>query len=130
MTTEAVVGAFFETLSSGDLVRLREFFDGDSTWEIVATGIPGAGTHTGQEGIIDGFLAPVRGMFEPGDPNVAVTQLIADGDRAAVEATGTGRFLDGRTYDNRYAYWIVVEGGRIRSIKEYMDSSYVAGLAL
>jgi len=130
VTTEAVVRSFFETLSSGDLARLREFFDADSTWEIVATGIPGAGTHTGPEGIVDGFLAPVRGLFEPGDPKVDVEQVLADGDRAAVEASGRGRFRDGRVYDNRYAYWIVVDGRRIRSIKEYMDSSYVAGLSL
>ena len=130
MTAETVVRTFFTTLSSGDLVRLRTFFDGASTWEIVATGIPGAGRHTGPEEIIDVFLEPVRAMFEPGDPKVDVLQLVADGDRVAVEATGKGRFLDGRPYDNRYAYWIVVDGALIRSIKEYMDSSYVAGLAL
>ena len=122
--------SFFETLSSGDLEGVRGFFDDESTWFIVATGIPGAGAHTGASAIVDGFLAPVRGLFEPGEPKVEIRNLIADGDLVAVEATGRGRFLDGRVYDNRYSYWIEVDGGKIRSIKEYMDSSYVAGLGL
>ena len=130
MTQSDVVRSFFATLSSGDLARLAEFFDDRSAWHICATGIPGAGVHTGRKGIIDEFLAPVRGMFEPGDPKVAIANLIADGDLVAVEATGRGRFLDGRVYENRYAYWIEVDGSTIRTIKEYMDSAYVASLAL
>ena len=130
MTSSELVRSFFATLSSGDLECLREFFDDESTWDICATGIPGAGTHTGREGIVDGFLRPVRGLFESGEPKVEITNLVADGNLVAVEATGRGRFLDGREYDNRYAYWIEVDGGTIRTIKEYMDSSYVAGLAL
>ena len=121
---------FFATLSAGDLEGVRSFFDEDSTWFIVATGIPGAGEHRGADAIVDGFLAPVRGLFEPGQPKVEIVRLVGDGDLVAVEATGRGRFLDGRDYDNRYAYWIEIAGGRIRTIKEYMDSSYVAGLAL
>lgn len=53
MTSSELVRSFFATLSSGDLERLREFFDDESTWHICATGIPGAGAHTGREGIMD-----------------------------------------------------------------------------
>ena len=79
---------------------------------------------------MDGFLAPVRGLFEPGEPKIEISNLIGDGDLVAVEATGHGRFLDGRVYDNRYSYWIEIDGRKIRTITEYMDSSYVAGLDL
>jgi ketosteroid isomerase-like protein len=130
MTSAELVRSFFETLSSGDLEGVRGFLDDESTWLIVATDIPGAGAHTEASGIVDGFLAPVRGLFEPGEPKVEISNLIADGDLVAVEATGRGRFLDGRIYDNRYSYWIELDGAKIRSIKEYMDSSYVAGLGL
>ena len=130
MTNGELVRSFFETLSSGDLEGLRSYFDDESTWLICATGIPGAGAHKGRRGIIDDFLAPVRGMFEPGQPKVEITNLIARGDWVAVEATGRGRFLDGRDYENRYSYWIEIDGLTIRTLKEYMDSNYVAGLAL
>jgi ketosteroid isomerase-like protein len=125
-----LVRSFFATLSSGDLERLAGFFDDRSEWQICATGIPGAGVHTGTAGIIDGFLGPVRGLFEPGEPKVEIVNLLGDGNLVAVEATGRGRFLDGRVYENRYAYWIEVDGTTIRRIAEYMDSAYVASLAL
>jgi ketosteroid isomerase-like protein len=130
VTNADVVRAFFVALSTGDLDRVAPFFDERSEWHICATGIPGAGVHQGRAGIVEGFLAPVRGLFEPGDPKVEVVNLVADGHLVAVEATGRGRFLDGRIYENRYAYWITVEGSRVRTIKEYMDSAYVASLAL
>ena len=79
---------------------------------------------------MDDFLTPVRGLFEPGQPKVEIGNVIANGDVVAVEATGHGRFLDGREYHNRYAYWIEIDRATIRTIREYMDSSYVAGLAL
>ena len=96
MTNEELVRTFFATLSAGDLEGVRGFFDEDSTWFIVATGIPGAGEHRGADAIVDGFLAPVRGLFEPGQPKVEIVRLVGDGDLVAVEATGRGRFLDGR----------------------------------
>jgi ketosteroid isomerase-like protein len=130
VTPEEVVRSFFATLSSGDLDRLGGFLDDRSEWHICATGIPGAGVHTGRAGIVDGFLGPVRGMFEPGEPKVEIVNLVAQGPLVAVEATGRGRFLDGRVYENRYAYWIELDGETVRTIKEYMDSAYVASLAL
>ena len=32
--------------------------------------------------------------------------------------------------ENRYSFWVEVDGATIRTLKEYMDSNYVAGLVL
>jgi ketosteroid isomerase-like protein len=125
---EEFVRSFFETLSSGDLDRLASFFDAESAWTVCATGIPGAGTHQGSA-IIEEFLRPVRGMFEPGEPKVELTNLLAAGRWVAVEARGRGRFRNGPRYENRYSFWVEVDGQKIRTIREYMDSHYVATLA-
>ena len=122
---EELVRSFFTTLSSGDLDRLAAFFDADSTWTVCATGIPGAGTHRGRA-IVEEFLRPVRGMFAPGQPKVELTNVVAARGRVAVEATGRGRFLSGTPYENRYSFWLEVDGGTIRTIREYMDTHYVA----
>jgi ketosteroid isomerase-like protein len=103
-TNAQVVRHFFETLSTGDLERVRALFHPDATWAVMCDGIPGAGMHSGRDVIVDEFLAPVRGMFEPGDPKVQIDSLVADGNLVAVEARGRGRFLDGRPYENRYAF--------------------------
>ena len=128
MSGEALARSFFETLSSGDLDRVAAFFDADSTWTVCATGIPGAGTHRGAA-IVEQFLRPVRGMFAPGQPKVEITNLVAAGAWVALEAIGRGRFLSGTPYENRYSFWLEVDGGTIRTIREYMDSHYVAMLA-
>ena len=70
---EELVRRFFETLSFGDLERLRPMLHEDATWTVMATGIPGAGEKKGRNVIIDEFLAPVRGVFEDGDPKVSIS---------------------------------------------------------
>jgi len=125
---EELARAFFTTLSIGDLDRVAAFFDADSTWTVCATAIPGAGTHRGRA-IVEEFLGPVRGLFEPGQPKVEVTNVVSAGGWVAVEAIGRGRFRNGTPYENRYAFWLEVEGATIRTIREYMDTQYVATLA-
>lgn len=124
---EQLVLDFFEALSSGELDRLRPFLTADSVWKPMVTDIPGAGEHKGNA-IIDEFLAPVRGMFKPGDPKVHVTALISDGDTVAVESTSSGGLEDGRTYNNSYCWVFRVKDGKILRLHEYMDSHYVAQL--
>jgi uncharacterized protein len=128
VSAEALVRSFFATLSTGDLDRVATFFDSESTWTVCATGIPGAGTHRGPA-IVDEFLRPVRGMFAPGQPKVEITNLVAAGDWVALEAIGRGEFLSGTPYENHYSFWLEVDGGTIRTSREYMDSHYVAMLA-
>lgn len=124
---EQFVLDFFDALSSGDLERLRPFLTPDSVWKPMVRDIPGAGEYHGQD-IIDVFLAPVRGMFKPGDPKVHVGALISDGDIVAVESTSTGETQDGKIYDNSYAWVFRLKDGKLDRLHEYMDSHYVARL--
>jgi ketosteroid isomerase-like protein len=126
--SETLIRSFFATLSEGDLDRLGEFFDERSTWTICARDIAGAGTHTGRNAIIEGFLRPVRGLFEPGQPTIEVTRVIVDGRFVAVEAAGRGRLLNGNEYDNRYAYVIELDGTTVRALSEYMDTHHAASV--
>lgn len=125
---EQIVRAFFETLSSGDLERLRPLFHEQATWTGMASGIPGAGEKKGRKEIIDEFLAPVRGIFVDGDPKVLIELLILQGRYAAVEARGVGRFKNGKEYKNRYAFVIEIKDDKIFALREYMDSYYVSTL--
>lgn len=124
---EQLVLDFFAVLSSGDLEALRAFFHDKSVWEPKVKGIAGAGEHVGMA-IIDLFLAPVRGMFEAGDPKVHVTNLFSDGEIVGVESYSTGKTLDGKVYENDYAWVFRVSNGKIDRMHEYMDSHYTAKL--
>jgi hypothetical protein len=122
---EQLVRSFFETLSTGDLERLRPLLHKDATWRVMSRGIPGAGVHTGRDFIIDQFLAPVRGLFEPGDPKVDIDTIIGKGNLVAVETKGRGRLKNGKDYNNLYAWMIEIKDGKIYELREYMDSHYI-----
>lgn len=124
---EQLVLDFFEVLSSGDLEALRAFFHEHSVWEPKVKAIAGAGRHVGAD-IIDTFLAPVRGLFEPGDPKVHVQTMFSAGPYVCVESNSTGTTLDGKGYDNDYCWVFEVADGKIDSMREYMDSHYTAKL--
>jgi ketosteroid isomerase-like protein len=124
---EQLVLDFLDVLSSGDLEKLREFFHEKSVWQPKVKGNAGAGEHVGMD-IIDLFHDAVRGMFEAGDPKVHVTNLFSDGGTVGVESYSTGKTLDGKVYENDYAWVFSVSNGKIDRLHEYMDSHYTAKL--
>jgi ketosteroid isomerase-like protein len=125
---EKIVRHFFDTLSSGDLEKLRLLLHEDATWSIMGTGIPGAGDKKGRKEIIDVFLGPVRGMFVPGDPKVLIQHLVLQGPYAAIEAKGLGKFKNGKDYNNRYAFMLEIKDDKVFVLREYMDTYYVSTL--
>ena len=123
---EQIVRQFFEALSSGDLKKLCMMLHEQATWDVMVTGIQGAGEKRGRKTIIDDFLKPVReGLFEPGDPKVLIQSLVLQGPRAGVEAKGLGKLKNGKEYDNRYAFMIEIKDDRIFPLHEYIDSYYM-----
>lgn len=128
--TEKVARNFFKTLSTGNLEKIRPLFHERASWKVMATGIPGEGERTGRDNIVDNFLAPVRGMFVPGDPKVVIDKLTCQGSRAVAETRGLGTFRDGRKYSNRYAFVLEIKDGKVYALREYMDSFYVHSLGV
>jgi len=127
--SETVVRRFFDVLNTGDLEKIRACFHPDATWTPMAkTNIPGMGVHRGRSGIVDEFLAPVRGLFVDGDPKNTIENIFGKGDQVLVETHGTGTFRNGRSYDNRYAWIVQVKDGTIFAIREYMDTAYIASV--
>ena len=125
---EQTVIDFFRILSSGELEAIRATLHPDAEWRPMVKDIPGAGVHAPRDYIVDQFLAPVRGMFVPGDPKTTVLSIVSKGPLVMCESRGLGKLPDGRTYDNLYAWAVEVKDGKIFAIREYMDSHYVAKL--
>ncbi len=125
---ERVVIDFFATLATGNLDAIRQALHEEATWIPMVRGVPGAGKHVGRKGIVDEFLAPVRGLFKPGDPKVHMKTIASNGPLVLTETYGTGTLVDGRPYENHYCWAVEVRDGKVFAIREYMDSLYVAGL--
>jgi uncharacterized protein len=127
MTTrnEDLVREFFATLSTGDLEALRTLIHPEGSWEAMATTVPGAGLTSGGDAVIDDFLKPVRGMFEPGDPKIRVKQTFAGGNFVCAETEAIGELSNGNHYHNHYAWVIEIKDDKVCHLREYMDTAYI-----
>jgi len=126
--SERLVLQFFATLGSGDLEKVRGMLHENASWTPQVRAVPGAGVHRGRRAIVDEFLAPVRGLFRPGDPKVIVDTLASKGPLVFAESHSEGCLADGRPYENLYAWAVEVREGKIFAVREYFDSHYVVGL--
>ncbi len=122
---ENLVRDFFAVLSTGDLEKIRATLHPDASWTPMVKNVPGAGVHQPRDVIVDEFLAPVRGMFEEGDPKTTVNNIFSKGDVVCAETRAVGKLSNGNTYDNLYCWVIEIKDGLIHAIREYMDSQYV-----
>jgi ketosteroid isomerase-like protein len=119
---------FFAALSTGDLEKIRATFHDEAVWQVQVKGILGEGSHRGKNTIVDEFLAPIRGMFKPGEPKVTVNSIASQGPLVIGECSGRGTFLDGRPYENLYVFALEFKDGKVYRLREYMDSLYIARL--
>ena len=122
---EQIVRDFFATLSTGDLELIRATLHPDASWLPMVKSVPGAGIHEPRDVIVDEFLAPVRGIFEDGDPKTEVDNIFAKGNVVCAETRGMGKLRNGNTYNNQYCWVIELKDGLVWKIREYMDSHYV-----
>jgi ketosteroid isomerase-like protein len=122
---EDLVRNFFAVLSTGDLENIRATLHPDASWTPMVKNVPGAGVHQPRDVIVDEFLAPVRGMFEPGDPKTTVNNIFCKGNLVCAETRALGKLSNGNVYDNLYCWVIEVRDDSIYAIREYMDSQYV-----
>jgi ketosteroid isomerase-like protein len=61
-----------------------------------------------------------------GPATMIVHDVIADGDKVAVEAESHMPLKNSKIYNNKYHFKIVVRDGRLSEIKEYGDTKHVA----
>jgi len=60
----------------------------------------------------------------PSGLRFTVLDAIAEGAKVAVEAESHGYTRDGRLYANVYHLLVELENGRIRRVREYLDSGH------
>lgn len=125
---EAIVRKFFDVLSTGHLENIRKTLHPEASWTPMVKNVPGAGVHKPRDVIVDEFLAPVRGLFEDGDPKVKVNNIFCKGNLVCAETRALGKMKNGNTYDNLYCWVVEVRDGLIYALREYMDSAYIQSI--
>ncbi|HWU06174.1 MAG TPA: nuclear transport factor 2 family protein [Streptomyces sp.] len=123
---KATVRALLDALNQKDWERYGELLAPDVEYTIMGYELPGAGTMDREATLKQ--LPAVLGLFADDSPRVEITQLIVEGSWVVAEAQGTGSFRDGTVYENRYSTTYEVVDGRIRTVREYMDTQHMANL--
>jgi ketosteroid isomerase-like protein len=112
-----------ESFNGGDVEAIRATFAPEATWWLGGD-LPVAGTYVGRDAVMDEFLARGIDLYEPGTLRFEVVNTIAQGDQVMLELEVTGRSAAGAEYRNHYAFVVTVAGGKVRAVREYLDTLY------
>lgn len=123
MNNKETVKQFVEALRVSDTETLKSMITDDFSWWIAghADELQTAGEH--DRDFFLGFFGGGAEMF-PNGVQFEVTGMVADGDKVAAEAHLTAATAMGSAYDNRYHFLFTIEEGRIKRMKEYMDTHH------
>ncbi len=115
---------FFDCLNAGDLSGALALMSDDATWWIAGKSeqLPAAGLYSKEK--IARLLANMGSQL-PNGLKVTLDSLVAEGDKVAVEAESYGELHNGRVYNQQYHFLITIQDGRIKAIKEYLDTQHV-----
>lgn len=121
-----IVRNFWAALFSRDPVRIKDAVAEDVEWiappgnaTAVALGVP---HHMiGPDAICRFVLEDVRRLFSNGI-EVEVLSVTVGDDRVVFEQRQTALLANGRNFDLTYVFIFEIAGGRVRQVREYMDT--------
>jgi ketosteroid isomerase-like protein len=125
-TGRAVAVEMYASLSRRDIARYFECLSDDvriTLWGDHRL----SRTFVGKDDIRTNMFGPVVEKLEAGI-QLELTNVIAEGNRVAIEAHGRARSKDGRDYHNRYCFVVTVENGKVVESHEYMDTQLVKAI--
>ncbi len=118
---KSTVKRFFQAMNEGDVDAIIGAYSDDACLQTMGnTLISGV---FGREQI----AAAAGSIFEvfPRGLRFEIIDMVADGNKVAVEATSEGEHVSGQTYSNEYHFLFEFDGGKLTRLKEYMDTERV-----
>ena len=120
------VKAFFAAIGSGDKEALLAVVAEDIEWIIPGKDWPLAGTYHGHAGLAK-LLETASGSIET---STEPREYIAQGDRVLVIGFASGKIkATSKTFVDDWIFAITVKGGKLTSIREYIDTQALARAA-
>jgi uncharacterized protein len=129
MSVEAnkeLVVSTWKAFAKGDIKTAFANMSDDVSWMI-----PGAlpnlsGMRKGKSGIVE-FARQAAKMF-PAGLSSEIRRVYGDADTVVIEMTNRGKLFNGKDYENEYCFVFEIEAGKIRRVREYVDTQKVANL--
>lgn len=115
----------WKTFSSRDAKRIAALFTDDAEWiapkgNATAVALDHADHMVGAQAIARFIAQEMHRMFSEVD--IAFRGVYADGDVVIVEERMRATLPGGKPYENDYCFVFTVAGGKIREVREYMDT--------
>jgi ketosteroid isomerase-like protein len=110
----------WDAIGKGDIKGAFANMSDDVSW-LVPGNLPGvSGLKRGKDEILK-FMSGVGDTFPEGLQS-EIRKVHCDGDTVVVELTNRGRVRNGKQYENEYCFVFELEDGKIRRIREYVDT--------
>src|SRR5918997_2718190 len=127
MTVHAsYVKSLFANLENGKSGAFFEHVADDVEWTVMGTH-PLAGTYHTKDDFISHTFARLDQILKEG-VLLRVTNILVEGDSAAVEMESLSTALNGKPFDNRYCWIVHFSEGTIVEVRAYLDSALVQRL--
>jgi uncharacterized protein len=118
----ATVREFLEVFSTGNVPGILDRLDDDATWWVSGKTEGFAGTKTKDE--MGKLLESVVPVYTGGALKITPLQIVAAGDRVAVEAEGYAELTNGRVYNPQTSFFFRLANGKITEVREYLDTHH------
>ena len=117
---------FFAAIARGDKEGLLALVAEDIEWIIPGEHWPLAGTRHGHAGLADLLETASKSIETSTEPR----EFVAQGDRVLVVGFARGKIkATNKTFEDDWIFAITVRGGRLTSIREYIDTQALARAA-
>lgn len=113
---------FAELLKGNDTPFIDAMAE-DMQWTWMGSG-QWAKTFSGKQAVVDELWAAVKTTIRP-PFRVVADRILADGDWVVIEARGHNVTPEGKPYNNTYCWVCRVTDGKLRELREYMDTDLV-----
>jgi uncharacterized protein len=117
----AVARQFYDCFSTSDLEGVMATMSEEARFRV-----PGKPDEFGSAGWYD--KAKIRRLFEfmigrlKDGLKMNVLDVMADGDRVALQVESRGELDNGRVYNNEYFVLMTITDGKIREVRDYNDT--------
>jgi ketosteroid isomerase-like protein len=123
MSVEAnkqMVKSTWEAFVKGDLKTAFGNMSDEVSWLIPGNLSNLSGLRKGKPAILE-FARNAARTF-PNGLQTQINRVYGEGDTVILELTNRGKLANGRDYENEYCFVFELEAGKIRRVREYVDT--------
>lgn len=119
-TNKKIILEFFAVAEQGG--DIMAYLSDDLEWW-VPDSCPVAGTY--KKADLPEVLGPIFGMLKA-PPKFTINHITAEENRVAVDCQSTAEMKDGSPFGNTYHFLFILEGGKIKVVKEFLNTAYIS----